>query len=103
MTSDGLAGWLKIPKGGKVKKGWLMCFGVVKEYHLIILETRPGAENPHPAELNNIDICSDIFLAAPVSQNELIHASSKDIDLIFKIQVSSSIIDPLNIDSVIYI
>jgi serine/threonine protein kinase len=103
MTSDELSGWLKLPKGGKVKKGWIVCFGIVKEYQLNILETKPDAKTPNPIELNTIDIRSDIFLASPVSQNELIHASSKDIDLIFKIQVSNSMIDPLNIDSVICI
>ena len=36
------------------------------------------------------DLDCEIFVARSVSQNELIHANAKDIDLIFKIQALSN-------------
>lgn len=39
-------------------------------------------------------IRSDIFLASAVTQNEVIHANSKDVDAIFKIQAANTSLDP---------
>lgn len=81
---DGLSGWVKIPKGGKVKKGWKnIVLGVSdnKLYHY---------ENMDDFNLDSgkliCDLACEIFVARSVSQNELIHANSQDIDSIFKIQ-----------------
>nr|KAJ3420367.1 hypothetical protein HK105_005752 [Polyrhizophydium stewartii] len=86
--NEQLQGWLKVPKGGKVKKGWKLQYAVVRDFKIVIFErdqdvdTMPG--------VTMIDITADIFLAKAVSQNEVIHANGKDIDLIFKVQTWSA-------------
>lgn len=37
------------------------------------------------------DLSCEIFVARTVSQNEVIHANARDIDLIFKIQAANTI------------
>ena len=85
---DGLSGFVKVPKGGKVKKGWKRLFLAVSENQLYSYET---VEDFNSAA-NGTKICDltcEIFVARSVSQNELIHANAKDIDMIFKIQAFS--------------
>ena len=81
---DGLSGWIKVPKGGKVKKGWKRIYLAVSQSKLFTYETLEDFQIE-----NGIMICDlscEIFVARSVSQNELIHANAKDIDMIFKIQ-----------------
>ncbi|KAH6563038.1 hypothetical protein BASA50_002666 [Batrachochytrium salamandrivorans] len=85
---DVLRGWLKIPKGGKVKKGWKLQFAIVRELKIYIYEREQDVDSLPGTQI--IDIMSDIFLAKAVSQNEVIHANGRDIDLIFKIQAWTS-------------
>ncbi|KAJ3304294.1 hypothetical protein HDV03_002909 [Kappamyces sp. JEL0829] len=82
---DGLHGLVKVPKGGKVKKGWRLIYLAFCEDKLISYENH----DDYSRELNGTVLCNiscDIFVARSVSQNELIHANARDIDLIFKIQ-----------------
>ena len=82
---DGLQGLVKIPKGGKVKKGWKIVYLAFSENNLIMHEN----EEEFQIGSNGNIICNiqcDIFEARSVSQNELIHANARDIDRIFKIQ-----------------
>ncbi|KAJ3225720.1 Serine/threonine-protein kinase MRCK alpha [Clydaea vesicula] len=89
-TSEGLKGWLKIPKQGKVKKGWKRVYAVVRDYKLYTYEKEKDAEeNPISKALDVIDLRSDAFYAKKVTQAELIHASSKDIDSVFKLHFST--------------
>eukprot|EP00842_Homolaphlyctis_polyrhiza_P006316 jgi/Hompol1/6686/HPOL_005052-RA len=83
-----LQGWLKIPKGGKVKKGWKLQYAVVREFKVFLYERDKDVDVTLGVPL--VDITSDIFLAKAVSQNEVIHANGKDIDLIFKVQAWSA-------------
>lgn len=46
IPAEGLAGWLKVPKGGKVKKGWKLQYGVVNNLQLYIFENDRMAESP---------------------------------------------------------
>lgn len=39
-----LRGWLKIPKGGKIRKGWVDRYFVVRDYKLFIFEREKDAE-----------------------------------------------------------
>lgn len=86
--SEEICGELKIPKGGKVKKGWKLQFAVIKHYNLIIYDDE--VQTATSAVSMIVDLSSDIFLAGSVSQNELIHANSKDIDSIFKLKAANS-------------
>ncbi|KAJ3161729.1 CDC42 binding protein kinase [Geranomyces michiganensis] len=84
---QGLQGWLKVPKGGKVKKGWKMRYAVVRDLRLYMYDKD---KDVGIMDGNLIaDLRCDIFIAKIVAQNELIHANGKDIDCIFKIQSAS--------------
>ncbi|KAI8847441.1 hypothetical protein BC829DRAFT_418437 [Chytridium lagenaria] len=86
--SGGLRGFLKVPKGGKVKKGWRIRYAVVREYKLYMFDKDKDYELSDSAVI--ADLRADLFLVRTVNQNELIHASAKDIDCIFKIQFTQS-------------
>ncbi|KAJ3086228.1 hypothetical protein HK102_013395 [Quaeritorhiza haematococci] len=81
--TEGLKGFLKVPKE-KVKKGWARKYALVRDFQLYLYAHEKDAENGvNPTSVINIK--TEFFLAKPVAQNELIHASSKDIDSIFSI------------------
>jgi hypothetical protein len=82
---DGLHVWIKVPKGGKVKKGWKRLYMAFLQDKLFTFET----EEDFSTESKGTFICDltcEIFVARSVTQNELIHANAKDIDMIFRIQ-----------------
>ncbi|KAI8909856.1 hypothetical protein DFJ77DRAFT_512718 [Powellomyces hirtus] len=86
---QGLSGWLKVPKGGKVKKGWKLRYAVVRDLRVYMYDRDKDVGT---MDGNLIaDLRCDIFIAKIVAQNELIHANGKDIDCIFKIQSASLI------------
>jgi Protein kinase domain len=43
--NDGLSGWIKVPKGGKVKKGWKLHFAIVKEFQMHVFENDSQPEH----------------------------------------------------------
>ncbi|RKO95373.1 hypothetical protein CAUPRSCDRAFT_12927, partial [Caulochytrium protostelioides] len=90
-ANEPICGWVKTPKGGKVKKGWKLNYAVLKDNQLMLFEREKDV-----GVLDGIvvaDLRTPLFIVRAVSQNELIHANSKDIDCIFKIQ-SSRFDDP---------
>ncbi|KNC96665.1 AGC/DMPK/GEK protein kinase [Spizellomyces punctatus DAOM BR117] len=80
---EGLKGWLKVPKGGKVKKGWKQRYAVVRDFKIYMYDRDKDVGSIEGSLV--VDIRSDIFIAKVVAQNELIHANSKDIDCILKV------------------
>ncbi|KAJ3219933.1 Serine/threonine-protein kinase MRCK alpha [Dinochytrium kinnereticum] len=86
--SGGLRGFLKVPKFGKVKKGWRIRYAVVREYKLYMFDKDRDYEVSDAAVV--ADLRADLFLVRSVNQNELIHASAKDIDCIFKLQFTQT-------------
>ncbi|KAJ3277142.1 hypothetical protein HDV01_000194 [Terramyces sp. JEL0728] len=88
---DGLDGWIKVPKGGKVKKGWKKQYLVFVDDKLFAFETKvQHTESPNSGTFV-CDLSCEIFVARTVSQNEVIHANARDIDLIFKIQAANTL------------
>ncbi|KAJ3325912.1 Rho-associated protein kinase 2 [Boothiomyces sp. JEL0866] len=88
---DGLDGWIKVPKGGKVKKGWKKQYLVFMEDKLFTFETKVQYNEAPNSGAFVCDLSCEIFVARTVSQNEVIHANARDIDLIFKIQAANTI------------
>jgi serine/threonine protein kinase len=86
---DGLQGWVRIPKGGKVKKGWKKTYLVFADDELRSYEAIEDYQSRPAVGTLICNLKCEIFVARSVTQNELIHANAKDIDLIFKIQASS--------------
>ncbi|KAJ3055695.1 hypothetical protein HK097_009662 [Rhizophlyctis rosea] len=85
--NEGLRGYLKLPKDGKVKKGWRRVYAVVKDFKIFLYEKEKDVDGGEGSMV--FDIRCDIFVPRPVQQSELIHASGKDIDCIFKIHAAS--------------
>ncbi|KAJ3131791.1 Serine/threonine-protein kinase MRCK alpha [Physocladia obscura] len=81
-----LRGYLKIPKDGRVKRGWKQKYAIVKNFKIYIFDREKDSETTEGILI--ADIRSDVFFAKPVRQNELIHTSAKQIDCIFKVQSS---------------
>ncbi|KAJ3415027.1 Serine/threonine-protein kinase MRCK beta [Chytridiales sp. JEL 0842] len=79
-----LRGTLKVPKSNKVKKGWISKIAVVRDFKLYVCDREKEADCEDGALV--VDLRADMFVAKRVTQNELIHVSSRDIDNIFKIQ-----------------
>ncbi|TPX38285.1 hypothetical protein SmJEL517_g00073 [Synchytrium microbalum] len=86
-VSDEIKGFIKVPKGGKVKKGWVVKFAVVKDHKLIIYDRERDVGMSDGVDF--YDIAGEIFVVKPVKQTELIHASGALIDFIFQIQISN--------------
>jgi serine/threonine-protein kinase MRCK len=82
---DGLFGEIRVPKGGKVKRGWSVCFLAVVKNSLCTFPTEEAFLTGKERTL----ICNlscEIFVARSVTQNEVIHANANEIERIFKIQ-----------------
>ena len=82
---NGLAGILKVPKGGKVKKGWETVYLAFSDNQLFLYKSQEDYDSGKQGTVI-CEIDSEIFVARSVSQNELIHANARDIDMIFKVQ-----------------
>jgi chromosome segregation ATPase len=54
--SDGLKGWLKIPKGGRIKKGWKKVFAVVLDYKIYLYEKEKDADDASVDALGVFDL-----------------------------------------------
>ena len=83
-----LKGYLKVPKGGKLRKGWIEKFFIIQDYKLYEFDKEKYADMMTPG-LMIADLRSTIFIAKAVSPNEVIHVNSRDVFSIFKIQTSS--------------
>lgn len=83
-------GKIKIPKSGKVKKGWVESYMVFDNNELRYWSSEDSYNSGKDGKLICSLVC-EIFVARSVSQNEVIHASSKDVEKIFKIQSDSSL------------
>ncbi|KAJ3388338.1 Serine/threonine-protein kinase MRCK beta [Entophlyctis sp. JEL0112] len=79
-----LKGFLKMPKGGKIKRGWVQKFVILKDARLFVYENEKESEGIGGEFI--ADLRSSVFIAKSVHQNELIHTSAKQIDCIFKVQ-----------------
>ncbi|KAJ3113725.1 Rho-associated protein kinase 2 [Phlyctochytrium bullatum] len=86
--SGGLRGFLKVPKFGKVKKGWRVRYAIVRDHKVYMFDKDKDFEFQESSLV--ADLRADLFVVRPVSQNELIHANAKDIDCIFKVQSTRS-------------
>ncbi|KAK7598361.1 hypothetical protein V9T40_006596 [Parthenolecanium corni] len=85
-------GYVKVPKTGGVKKGWLRQFVVVCDFKLFLYDI--PAERNASASVNVsqvLDMRDEEFSVSSVRESDVIHAMKKDIPCIFKI--STSLID----------
>ncbi|XP_019870807.1 serine/threonine-protein kinase Genghis Khan isoform X2 [Aethina tumida] len=86
-------GYVKVPKQGGVKKGWVRQFVVVCDFKLFLYDIstdRNALPSVHVAQV--LDMRDPQFSVSSVKDSDVIHANKKDIPCIFKI--TSSLMEP---------
>jgi len=83
-------GYVKVPKPGGVKKGWVRQFVVVCDFKLFLYELQ--ATSPSVAVSQVLDMRDPEFEVSSVRESDVIHANKKDVNCIFR--VTTSLMDP---------
>jgi len=82
-------GYVRIPKPGGIRKGWMRQFVVVCDYKLMLYDTNPDRGNLVGVVLNQVlDMRDEEFSVDPVFESDVIHANKKDIACIFRVTCS---------------
>ncbi|XP_059484559.1 serine/threonine-protein kinase Genghis Khan isoform X4 [Neocloeon triangulifer] len=82
-------GYVKVPKPGGVKKGWIRQFVVVCDFKLFLYDISPDRNalpSVHVSLL--LDMRDEDFAVSSVRDSDVIHATKKDIPCIFRITTS---------------
>ena len=79
-------GYVKVPKQGVVKRGWLRQFVVVCDFKLFLYDItsdRSALPSVHVAQV--LDMRDSEFAVSGVRESDVIHAAKKDVPCIFKV------------------
>jgi len=82
-------GYVKVPRSGGVKKGWVRQFVVVCDFKLFLYDISQD-RNALPAVTVSqvLDMRDPEFAVSSVRESDVIHAGKKDIPCIFRVCVS---------------
>ncbi|XP_031559571.1 serine/threonine-protein kinase MRCK alpha-like isoform X2 [Actinia tenebrosa] len=82
-------GFVRIPKPGGIKKGWMRQFAVVCDFKIFLFDVT-GDKPPHISQSATqvIDMRDEEFSASGVLQADVIHANRKEIPCIFRVTAS---------------
>ncbi|XP_059087809.1 serine/threonine-protein kinase MRCK beta-like isoform X3 [Tigriopus californicus] len=83
-------GYVKVPKPGGVKKGWVRQFVVVCDFKLFLYELQATAPSVNVSQV--LDMRDPEFEVSSVRESDVIHANKKDVPCIFR--VTTSLMDP---------
>ncbi|XP_073965611.1 LOW QUALITY PROTEIN: serine/threonine-protein kinase gek [Choristoneura fumiferana] len=82
-------GYVKVPKPGGVKKGWMRQFVVVCDFKLFLYDiTQDRNALPSVCVSQVLDMRDPDFSVASVKDSDVIHANKRDIPCIFRISTS---------------
>jgi serine/threonine-protein kinase MRCK len=82
-------GYVKVPKHGVIKKGWIRQFVVVCDFKLFLYDiTSERISMPSVNVYQVLDMRDSEFVVSGVRENDVIHATKKDVPCIFKITTS---------------
>ncbi|XP_072165583.1 serine/threonine-protein kinase MRCK alpha-like [Diadema setosum] len=82
-------GFLRIPKPGGVRKGWMKQFVVVCDFKLFLFDVFEGRNGQPTNDVSHIlDMRDEEFSVSSVLASDVIHAPQKDVPCIFKVSVS---------------
>ncbi|XP_065214675.1 serine/threonine-protein kinase Genghis Khan isoform X2 [Planococcus citri] len=82
-------GYVKVPKTGGVKKGWLRQFVVVCDFKLFLYDISPERNALASVNVSQVlDMRDEEFSVSSVRESDVIHATKKDIPCIFRITTS---------------
>ncbi|XP_014282082.1 serine/threonine-protein kinase Genghis Khan isoform X1 [Halyomorpha halys] len=86
-------GYVKVPKTGGVKKGWIRQFVVVCDFKLFLYDICPDRNALPSVYVSQVlDMRDEHFMVSSVGDSDVIHATKKDIPCIFRI--TTSLMDP---------
>ncbi|KAE8752370.1 hypothetical protein FOCC_FOCC000842 [Frankliniella occidentalis] len=86
-------GYVKVPKTGGVKKGWVRQFVVVCDFKLFLYDISPDRNALPSVYVSQVlDMRDEDFAVSSVRESDVIHATKKDIPCIFRI--TTSLMDP---------
>ncbi|XP_035826923.1 serine/threonine-protein kinase MRCK alpha isoform X4 [Aplysia californica] len=81
-------GFVKIPRQGGIKKGWVREYMVVCDFKLFLYEIPADKNWPSQQVQQIVDMRDEDFSAAAVLPSDVIHANKKDIPCIFRVTTS---------------
>ncbi|XP_077284001.1 serine/threonine-protein kinase gek [Arctopsyche grandis] len=82
-------GYVKVPKLGGVKKGWIRQFVVVCDFKLFLYDISPDRNALASVYVSQVlDMRDSEFSVSSVRESDVIHATKKDIPCIFRISTS---------------
>ncbi|XP_067007456.2 serine/threonine-protein kinase Genghis Khan isoform X3 [Anabrus simplex] len=82
-------GYVKVPKTGGVKKGWVRQFVVVCDFKLFLYDISPDRNALPSVHVSQVlDMRDEEFAVSSVRDSDVIHATKKDIPCIFRITTS---------------
>ncbi|XP_066587134.1 serine/threonine-protein kinase Genghis Khan isoform X2 [Prorops nasuta] len=86
-------GYVKVPKMGGVKKGWIRQFVVVCDFKLFLYDISPDRNALPSVYVSQVlDMRDEEFSVSSVRDSDVIHATKKDIPCIFRI--TTSLLEP---------
>lgn len=86
-------GYVKVPKMGGVKKGWVRQFVVVCDFKLFLYDISPDRNALPSVHVSQVlDMRDEEFNVSSVRDSDVIHATKKDIPCIFRI--TTSLLEP---------
>ncbi|XP_014233226.1 serine/threonine-protein kinase Genghis Khan isoform X1 [Trichogramma pretiosum] len=85
-------GYVKVPKMGGVKKGWVRQFVVVCDFKLFLYDISDRNAMPSVYVSQVLDMRDEEFSVSSVRDSDVIHATKKDIPCIFRI--TTSLLEP---------
>ncbi|PIK62688.1 hypothetical protein BSL78_00382 [Apostichopus japonicus] len=84
-----IEGYLKIPRAGGVKKGWMRQFAVVCDFKFFLFDVIQGRNGqPINKVVHVLDMRDENFEVASVQKSEVFHADDKHIPCIFIVSAS---------------
>lgn len=94
-------GYVKVPKMGGVKKGWVRQFVVVCDFKLFLYDISPDRNALPSVYVSQVlDMRDEEFSVSSVRDSDVIHATKKDIPCIFR--VTSNFYRPATVNSLLY-
>jgi len=87
FTSTGVEGHLKVPKDGRIQKGWTKKHVVIKDYQLYIFEKEKDKERASQSDIV-IDLRWSLFLCKEGNETT-VKDKKEDMSIIFTIQAKA--------------
>ena len=81
-------GYVKVPKQGFIKRGWIRQFVVVCDFKLFLYDEERNNGQPSVQVSQILDMRDPEFSVSMVRETDVIHANKKDVPCIFRISTS---------------